>query len=118
MYEYQATLERVVDGDTFDLNVDLGLRVHTRARVRLMGVDTPETYGVPRGSEEWQRGDAARRFVQAWFARCGATLRVRTHRDRTGKYGRWLVEIENPVTGEKLTEQLVESGHATRVNMG
>lgn len=114
MYEYQATLVRIVDGDTFDLDIDLGLHIHTRTRVRLYGVDTPETYGVPQGCAEWKRGEAARQFVAEWFAAHSPTLRVRTFRDRTGKYGRWLVEIEDPASDERLTEQLLTAGHASR----
>jgi micrococcal nuclease len=115
VYEYSATLERVVDGDTYDLDIDLGLRVHTCTRVRLRGVDTPETYGVSHDSQEWREGQAAKRFVDEWLGR-RATLRVKTFRDRTGKYGRWLVEIEDPDTGEALSESLLAAGHARRVN--
>jgi micrococcal nuclease len=116
MYEYQATLTRVIDGDTFDLDIDLGLRVHASARVRLHGIDTPETYGVSRDSEEYRRGHAAKTFATAWLAQHGPALRVRTFRDRTGKYGRWLVEIEDPSTGEQLGEGLLAAGHAERVD--
>ncbi|PRQ06394.1 hypothetical protein [Enhygromyxa salina] len=41
---------------------------------------------------------------------------MRTYRDRTGKYGRWLVEIEDPNTGEQLGDHLVEAGYAKRVD--
>lgn len=116
MYEYRATLSRIVDGDTFDLEIDLGLRVLTRARVRLRGVDTPETYGVKQESAEWQRGQAAKQFVTQWFAARGSELTIRTFRDEAGKYGRWLVEIEDPDSGERLTEQLLAAGHAQRVD--
>jgi len=74
VYEYRARLVRVVDGDTYDLTIDLGLRVQTKARVRLRGVDTPETYGVRRGSDEWTRGRAAKDFVLEWFAAHGPEL--------------------------------------------
>jgi hypothetical protein len=40
MFVYLATVERVVDGDTLDLDIDLGFKSHTRVRVRLLGVDT------------------------------------------------------------------------------
>ena len=112
MYEYRATLARVIDGDTYDLQIDLGLRVHTLARVRLRGVDTPETYGVRRGSEEWQRGKAATAFVQAWFERHGPELLVRTFKDRRGKFGRWLVEVEDIDRSVRLSEDLLAAGYA------
>lgn len=116
MYEYQATLVRIIDGDTFELDIDLGLHVHTRASVRLNGVDTPETYGVRRDSKEWRRGQAAKTFADQWLASHGPRLRVRTFKDRTEKFGRWLVEIEDPESGEALGEQLVAAGHAKRVD--
>jgi len=67
MYEYRAKVVEIIDGDTYDLKIDLGLRVQTKIRVRLHGVDTPETYGVKAGSAEWKRGQAAKAFVRAWF---------------------------------------------------
>jgi micrococcal nuclease len=115
VYEYRATLTKVIDGDTYELEIDLGLRVRTRARVRLRGIDTPETYGVPRDSAEWCRGQAAKRFADEWLA-LRPELRVRTFKDRKGKYGRWLVEIEDPSTGDNLNDQLVEAGHAKVVD--
>ena len=116
MYEYRATLARVVDGDTYDLEVDLGLRVQTRTRVRLRGVDTPETYGVRRGSAEWTRGQAAKAFVLRWFEAHGPELIVRTFKDRTGKFGRWLVEIEDLGRTTRLSQALLDAGHAVAVD--
>ena len=43
MYEYEAVIERVIDGDTVVALVDLGFHTHTRVHVRLYGIDTPET---------------------------------------------------------------------------
>ena len=44
MYEYNAELDRVVDGDTVDVNIDLGFGIWIRdERVRVMGIDTPES---------------------------------------------------------------------------
>ena len=63
MYNYNATVIKVVDGDTFDLDIDLGLGVHRHERVRLNGVNTPETYGVKKESQEYADGMAAKRFV-------------------------------------------------------
>ena len=45
-YKYHAELERIVDGDTYDFKVDLGFHTFTRIRIRMIGVDTAETYGV------------------------------------------------------------------------
>ena len=43
MYEYKAKLLRVIDGDTVDCVIDLGFNVRLKERVRLKGIDTPET---------------------------------------------------------------------------
>ena len=51
-YQYKAEVVRVVDGDTVDVLIDLGLNVFTKERIRLFGINTPETYGVKKGSAE------------------------------------------------------------------
>ena len=43
MYEYSCTVDRVVDGDTIDVVLDLGFDILYRSRVRLYGIDTPES---------------------------------------------------------------------------
>ena len=43
MYEYNCKVKRVVDGDTMDVILDLGFDVHHAVRVRLAGIDTPES---------------------------------------------------------------------------
>ena len=50
MYEYNAKVDRVVDGDTVDFIVDLGFNINIKIRTRLIGVDTPE-----RGHEDWKK---------------------------------------------------------------
>ena len=45
-YTYKAHVDRVVDGDTFDVTVDLGFRITTYQRLRLAGVETPEVRGA------------------------------------------------------------------------
>jgi len=54
MYEYKAKLDRVIDGDTIDCHIDLGFNVTLKERVRLKGIDTPETR--TRDLEEKKRG--------------------------------------------------------------
>ena len=96
MYEYKARVDRVVDGDTVDFIVDLGFSIQSLAFLRLVGVDTPE-----RGHPDWDR---------ATFA-CASLLKEQTSEDgyvvirtnKTGKYGRWLVEIKG-VTDELAKE--------------
>ena len=61
MYEYKATLVRVVDGDTLDCMTDLGFNCHVKIRVRLYGVDTWESR--TRDKEEKKKGLLAKQFV-------------------------------------------------------
>lgn len=110
---YNAFVNRVVDGDTYDLDLDLGLRVTVRIRVRLLGANTPETYGVPRDSDEYKAGRAAAAVVRTFFAACESCVVIKT--SKTGKYGRWLATIENP-EGDDLATHLLELGHAQAVD--
>jgi micrococcal nuclease len=106
MYEYQAKVLRVVDGDTLHLDVDLGVDVHTRMTVRLRGVDCPERRGVTRDA-----GEAARVFAHTWIVENYPVVLL-TFKDRKEKYGRYLGEIY--ANGRSLTEDLVDAGHAVR----
>lgn len=82
MYEYSARLLRVVDGDTLDVDVDLGFNIHTKQRVRLLGINCPEHGTIA--------GDDATAFTRAWIAEHGPDLTLRTVLDRKEKYGRLL----------------------------
>jgi micrococcal nuclease len=107
MWTYRAQLDRVVDGDTIDLRVDLGFKTYKQVRVRLQDVDTAEIYGVHKESDEYQRGMEHKRFVQDYLDRDGEwPLRLITE-EETGKYGRWLGDVR-PFDGESLTDRLIE----------
>ena len=98
MYEYRARVKRVVDGDTVDFVVDLGFNIHTTIRTRLLGVDTPE-----RGHNDWNKATSTCiELLQSVGSPStapveGTQVTIRT--SKTGKYGRWLVEIDG-VTDE------------------
>lgn len=110
MYVYRATVERVVDGDTLDLNISLGFKVHVHERVRLIGVDTPETYGVKKESQEYQDGMKAKARVEELVL--GQEVTIKTQKDKTGKYGRYLAEIFYGDSGVSLGETLLIEGLA------
>ena len=121
MYVYPAHLVRVVDGDTLDLRVDLGFNVRLDLRVRLWGVDTPEKYGVRKGTPEHQRGEAASAFTAQWLGEAHR-LEVRSHNGRKlgrGRYGRWIAEVWRYVGEERdptpLSGALLSAGHARPV---
>lgn len=112
-YVYAARLIRVIDGDTYELDVDVGFRIHHHIRGRLRGVDTPEMKGAT-----LLDGLASKREAEAWFDR-HAQLKVRTHkpeeRTSTDSFGRWLVDIHGVgLDGEHvdLAQHLLATHHA------
>ena len=110
MYEYRATILRWVDGDTVDVDIDLGFGVWMRRqRVRLYGINKPESR--TRDLEEKERGLAAKDFAKG-LAPVGKEICIRTMKDKeTGKYGRILGEIM--IDDEtSVNKMLVENGHA------
>jgi len=122
MHEYHAEVLRVVDGDTLDLRIDLGFKIETRIRVRLYGIDTPETFGVKKGSAEWKAGKQASAFASSWIAK-GAKFTVRSHDGKKlgkGKYGRWIVEVHRHTNkgpdAISLNTALVAAGHAQEIS--
>ncbi len=122
LWQYRANIERVVDGDTLDLKMDLGFGVTLtgdEARVRLRNVDTAEMYGVSRDSEEYAAGQRHKQFVEEWIAQGGEgewPFFVQTWKDdERGKYGRWLAVIVRRSDGAVLNDDLVaEFGDTVR----
>jgi len=104
MWEYRAELQRVVDGDTMDFCVDLGFNVSKEIRVRLADVDTNETYGVPKDSEEFTLGKKQAAFVEEWFESRGDII-IRTSKDEKGKYGRYIARVF--ADGDDLSKDLI-----------
>jgi micrococcal nuclease len=106
VYRVKAVVQ-VVDGDTVDLDLDLGFSLVLRQRVRLYGIDTPEVR--TKDAAEKARGLEAKAFVQAWFAEAGE-VRVRTTKEE--KFGRMLADCyrEGRPT---LAEELLSRGLAT-----
>lgn len=122
LWRYRANVERVVDGDTLDLQVDLGFGViltGDEARVRLLDIDTAEIYGAAKGSEEYETGQRHKEFVEAWVhdsdeADWPVLLETRKD-DERGKYGRWLAIIHRQNDGAVLNDDLIEKfGEAVR----
>lgn len=91
LYWYQGKVRRVVDGDTIDMEFDLGLNTLVRERIRLKGIDTPEIFGMKKESEEFQRGMAAKEFVEERLL--GKTVWIHSFKDKTGKYGRYIADV-------------------------
>jgi micrococcal nuclease len=110
MYEYSVhSVERIVDGDTVDLIIDCGFGILTKQRVRLDGLDAPET--STRNKAEKALGLETKAFVAEWLGD-GSGLTVRTRKDKGDKYGRLLATVLRG--GECLNTVMVEDGWAWR----
>jgi micrococcal nuclease len=102
-----ATVERVVDGDTLDLVIDLGFKITYRERFRVLGLDTPEIYGIKKALAG--PGRAASAFVKKLLA--DPKVIIRSHKSNNrDKYGRYLVEVEL-ADGRDLAKTVIEAGH-------
>ncbi len=93
MYQYQALVAKVVDGDTFEIDIDLGLSIWIRGeKIRLYGVNTPEVYGVKKGSPEWEAGKKVSDFVKSIIKKNDPVI-IETIKDQKEKYGRYLAVL-------------------------
>ena len=109
MYEYKGLIRRVVDGDTVDITLDLGFDILYNSRIRLHGIDTPESR--TRDLEEKARGLAAKDRVLE-LCPVGGDVVLRTSKDGKGKFGRILGEIFVPGVVQSVNQLLIEEGHA------
>ena len=99
MYTYNVLVERVVDGDTVDINIDLGFKIWSKQRVRLAGIDTAET-STPLGK-------ATKALLKGALE--GKLVRMRF--DKPDKYGRYLAAVW--ITSDlSVNDQLVVLGAA------
>ena len=104
-FVYQAELERVVDGDTVDVTLDLGFDVKLhKQRVRLHGIDTPESR--TRNLEEKKLGLAAKERLKEL---CVGPFKVKSL--GKGKYGR-VLGIPYTEDGQDICQLLIDEGHA------
>lgn len=103
MYEYNARLIRIVDGDTVWLRVDLGFRTWVESAFRLFGIDAPEVHGVTK-----EAGMAASEFLRAQLTE--KPLRIMSK--GLDKYGRWLALIYADGNPKSVNSLLIEAGHA------
>ena len=104
-FVYNATLERIVDGDTFDCCLDLGFDVKLhKQRVRLAGIDTPESR--TRDLAEKKLGLAAKSRLQEL---CIGSIKVKSL--GKGKYGR-ILAIPYTENDEDICQMLINEGHA------
>lgn len=114
-YRFPARIERVVDGDTYDVIADLGFNVFKRIRVRLNGLDTAETWR-PRNDAEREHGMQATAMVEA-FAATNPNVMLVTHKVKASIFGRYSADVY--FTDEvgrvfSLARRLLEAGMQKR----
>ena len=114
-----SSLENVVDGDTIDVNIDLGFDVCTKQRVRLLGIDTPESR--TRDPEEKKFGLLSKKKLKEWCLKAVASekddieIELRCpEADSRGKFGRVLAEIWVSEDGQwtNVNKWMCEEGYA------
>ena len=113
MYEYKCKILRVVDGDTVDVDIDLGFGIWMhKERVRMMGIDTPESR--TRDKVEKAFGLASKAKLKELLP-IGSIQVLKTEidksgEDKKGKFGRILGDFL--LDGQRATDILIETGHA------
>lgn len=110
-FVYNATLDRIIDGDTFDCVLDLGFDVKLhKQRVRLAGIDTPEsrinTKRYPERTQEKVMGKAAKERLKEL---CTGKFKLKSL--GKGKYGR-ILGVPYTEDGEDICQKLISEGHA------
>jgi len=114
--EYDVTVLKVVDGDTVDVDIDLGFGITLRdERVRIMGIDTPESRTSDKVEDLF--GEAAKARVKELMHEGGKliTTEDKNGEDMKGKFGRILGDFyveRYEGKKERLTDILIEEGHA------
>ncbi len=111
MYEYRAKIVKIIDGDTVDVDIDLGFGISlNNERVRIMGIDTPESR--TRDKVEKKFGLASKARLKELLGK-DTILKTQIGRggeDMKGKFGRILGDFI--VDGKKAGEILIKEGHA------
>ena len=108
MFEYSAQLVKVIDADTFLLDVDLGFHITVRERFRLARANAPERLSID--------GMKAVAFVTLQLSKATA-IKVSSEKSRQEKYGRWLCELwfqtaESKGRWQSLNQLLLDTRHA------
>jgi|TARA_R110000744_G_scaffold216982_5_gene335757 micrococcal nuclease len=112
MYEYRSTINKIIDGDTVDVDIDLGFGVVlSNERVRIMGIDTPESR--TRDKVEKVFGLAAKYRLKELLGAKPILKTVMTKKgeDMKGKFGRILGDFLTD-DGVRITQIMIDEGHA------
>jgi len=106
-WRYDASLLRVIDGDTVDAMIDLGFSTHRKIRIRFYGINTPETR--TKDAEEKKAGKKATARLVELLEASGNNFVLKSH--GVGKFGRCLGELFTEELGEvSVNQQLLDEG--------
>ena len=121
MYRYNAKLDRVVDGDTIDAEIDLGFELTIKMRIRLGGINAPESR--TRNLAEKKMGLAAKERLKEMLE--GSANEFELESTKLGKYGRVIGRIhisklsgKDTITQVCVNDKLVEEGYAVEYDGG
>jgi len=111
MYEYNIKkVTKVVDGDTIDVDIDLGFNISYSQRVRLAGIDTPESR--TKDAREKALGLEVKNKVKSAIESAKTVIIKTELPDSTEKYGRILGWVYLDGAAKSLNEQLIDEGYA------
>ena len=111
LYHYNATVSRVVDGDTIDVVLNLGFDITLKGRIRFHGMNAPESR--TRDPEEKMRGLEAKLYVEKWIEGHDQKIIIQTSLDKRGKFGRILGRILCPDDKcDCLNDDMIKYGYA------
>lgn len=126
LYKYRAKVLRVIDGDTVVVEIDHGFNVFSHQTLRLHNIDAPEVRG-----DEKVKGKAATdhlikllishaaNYVNGKLKGDCSVVYIQTHKDKTGKYGRYLAEIwgvDKDGRTINLNEKMISDGYAVEIS--
>ena len=104
MYEYNAYVKRVYDGDTITVDIDLGFNMQMKNQsIRLLRINTPEIRGAERSEGLISKLALENKILNR-------KVRLCTYKDKKGKYGRWLGEIW--LDDVCINDWMLKEGHA------
>jgi micrococcal nuclease len=112
MYEYRVKVVKIVDGDTVDVDIDLGFGVWLKKeRIRMFGIDTPESR--TRDLDEKKYGLMAKDYITRLLDDEGGIV-LKTHKDAEGKYGRILGELwrTTDFADTSINDLMIKNHHA------
>ncbi len=104
LYWYRAELLDVTDGDTVKVLVDMGMRTYRKAKLRIRDINAPEKRGLTK-----EAGLASKAAATQWLQ--NKRLVIHTEED-PGSYDRYTAEVYDGVSGESLSEYMVNAGYA------